>query len=209
MINHEANTTTILETRVHPDPSPSPRSPRGRPSSQDMISQDHFIPTDQDVLEAEYLIKRNRLRYVRIALFALVLVSSLAIVGCTAHPLLVYHRSHAQVDWWLPLWPQHFDLRPTHALVAAASAIAGMSLLVLEVSLVPSVSSSRFFSYFSTHVLIIRGSIATTSDQAAKYHNGCCWTQWPGCFDLQCRVLQCPRWQKGERYAVELDLSVE
>ncbi|KAI9721826.1 MAG: hypothetical protein M1812_002162 [Candelaria pacifica] len=103
-----------------------------------MISQAHFIPTDQDELEAEYLLKRNRLHFVRIGFFTLVLAGSLAAVGCTAHPLLVYHRSHAQVDWWLPLWPQHFDLRPTVALCVAGGVTAGLNLVGLVVALVPS-----------------------------------------------------------------------
>ncbi|KAI9810757.1 MAG: hypothetical protein M1827_006095 [Pycnora praestabilis] len=108
------------------------------PETFEMGSPTHFISTASDEREAVYLRNRNLLNRARIALAVVVLAASLAIVGCTAHPLHIYGQTHLSVSWWLPLWPEHFELRATRGLLGCAVVMAVVSVGYLGVAMVPS-----------------------------------------------------------------------
>ncbi|XP_014551230.1 hypothetical protein COCVIDRAFT_31204 [Bipolaris victoriae FI3] len=50
----------------------------------------------------------------------LVVVLSIAILGTSAHTLRVFNEQHLSNPWWAPMWPQHFDVQGTKALVASS-----------------------------------------------------------------------------------------
>jgi len=69
----------------------------------------------------------------------LVVALSIAILGTAAHTLNVYNKQHTSNPWWLPLWPQHFDVHGTKALVASAAVALVLSGVFLVMSLIPKV----------------------------------------------------------------------
>jgi hypothetical protein len=65
---------------------------------------------------------------------------SVAILGTSAHTLDVFNKQQSSNPWWLPLWPQHFDVHGTKALVGSSTATLVLSLVFLVGSVVPKVS---------------------------------------------------------------------
>jgi hypothetical protein len=59
-------------------------------------------------------------RSAQLAITALVVVFSLAIMGTSAHTLHVFNTQQTSNPWWLPMWPQHFATHGTKALVASS-----------------------------------------------------------------------------------------
>jgi hypothetical protein len=59
----------------------------------------------------------------RVVLTAVGLAAALAALGLSADTLLVYNNTHVPAEFLLPLWPDQFDLRPTHALIAASTIV--------------------------------------------------------------------------------------
>ncbi|UNI21526.1 hypothetical protein JDV02_007507 [Purpureocillium takamizusanense] len=57
----------------------------------------------------------------RVALTLLALLSGITILGLSANSLAVYKDTYVPDDYLLPLWPDHFDLRPTTALIAGSA----------------------------------------------------------------------------------------
>ena len=94
-------------------------------------------------LESKYLRRVRYLHYARLGLCILSVALSTAIVACEAHALHAYDSTHLDSEWWLPLWPQHFDLRPAVALLTGGAIVLLGSLTYLAVSLIPSVSPTR------------------------------------------------------------------
>lgn len=74
-------------------------------------------------------------------LTALVLVFSIAILGTAAHTLDVYNKQQTSNPWWLPLWPGHFEIGGTKALVGSSAATIVLSMVFLVFALVPRVRS--------------------------------------------------------------------
>ncbi|KFA63475.1 hypothetical protein S40285_00359 [Stachybotrys chlorohalonatus IBT 40285] len=70
----------------------------------------------------------------RVASTALALASSITVLGLTADALAVYNRTHVAPDFFLPLWPRGFDIRPTTALVATSTILLVVNLASLAVS---------------------------------------------------------------------------
>ncbi|KAI9842689.1 MAG: hypothetical protein M1837_006974 [Sclerophora amabilis] len=103
-----------------------------------MHSQSYYIDTSTDEHEAQYLITRSRIRWLRCGLTVLIVATALSIVGCLAHTFHVFHQTNLSPDWWLPLWPQSIDTRPTTALLSSSCVIACLSLVLLTASLIPS-----------------------------------------------------------------------
>lgn len=69
----------------------------------------------------------------RVILTAVGFAAGVAALGLSADALLVYNNTHVPAEFLLPLWPENFDLRPTHALIAGGIIVMianGISLLV-------------------------------------------------------------------------------
>jgi|SRR5689334_14436555 ABC-type uncharacterized transport system YnjBCD permease subunit len=80
------------------------------------------------------------LRLAQTVLTGLVVVFSLAILGCAAHTLDVFNKQQTSNPWWLPMWPQHFDTHGTKALIASSVIALVLSSAFLIASFLPSVS---------------------------------------------------------------------
>lgn len=93
-------------------------------------------------LEAAYLFNTRRLNRVRSGLTFVILACAAAVTGCAAHAVSKYNGTHLSNQWWLPLWPQHFDLRPTIGILACGAIITFLSLVFLAIAVLPSVSSA-------------------------------------------------------------------
>ncbi|KAH7313333.1 hypothetical protein B0I35DRAFT_270495 [Stachybotrys elegans] len=70
----------------------------------------------------------------RVFATALALAASVTVLGLSADALAVYSRTHVPAEFLLPLWPQNFDIRPTHALIATSVIVMVTSLASLAVS---------------------------------------------------------------------------
>jgi len=82
----------------------------------------------------------KRLRIAQLAISALCLVFSIAVVATAGHSLQVYRQQREDKNpWWLPLWPGHFDISGTHVLIGTGSVIIALNIIYLTVSLVPKV----------------------------------------------------------------------
>lgn len=68
---------------------------------------------------------------------------SVAILGTSAHTLHVYNTQQPYNPWWLNLWPQHFDVSGTKALIASATTSLVLCLVFLVVGVVPKFSISN------------------------------------------------------------------
>ena len=76
-------------------------------------------------------------------LLGLVVALSIAILGTSAHTLHVYNQQHMSGSWWAPLWPQHFDVNGTKAIVASSVVTMVLCGAFLAASFIPRVSESR------------------------------------------------------------------
>ncbi|KAI9755472.1 MAG: hypothetical protein M4579_004263 [Chaenotheca gracillima] len=100
--------------------------------------QSEYVDTSVDEQEAGYLLNRSRIHWLRTGLTLLVLAISLTITGCLAHSLHIFHETNVAPGWWLPLWPQDVNTRPTITLLGVSSAIAFLSLILSVASVIPS-----------------------------------------------------------------------
>ena len=82
----------------------------------------------------------NRIDSARIGATLLALLMGLTILGVSADALNVYNTTNVSADFFLPLWPQDFDLRPTVALVAGAVFVTATNVVSLLCSRVKVVS---------------------------------------------------------------------
>ncbi|KAF2120091.1 hypothetical protein BDV96DRAFT_486061 [Lophiotrema nucula] len=62
---------------------------------------------------------------------------AVATLGTAAHTLDVFNKQQSSNPWWLPLWPQHFDVRGTKAIIGSATTSLVLSLVFLVFALVP------------------------------------------------------------------------
>jgi hypothetical protein len=72
----------------------------------------------------------------------LVVLFSICILGTSAHTLDVFNRQHLTNPWWAPMWPQHFDVQGTKALIASSVVTLVLCGAFLIASFVPQVSDS-------------------------------------------------------------------
>ncbi|KAK6949978.1 hypothetical protein Daesc_008301 [Daldinia eschscholtzii] len=95
------------------------------------------IPTpysDVDPQDHQYQSHLKKLRLVdsaRIGLTGFALLCGLTILGTAADTLAVYNATHLPSDFHLPLWPDHFDLRPTVALVVGSTIVVIANIVSL------------------------------------------------------------------------------
>ncbi|KAK0722858.1 hypothetical protein B0T26DRAFT_643646 [Lasiosphaeria miniovina] len=59
----------------------------------------------------------------RIATTALALLMGATVLGVSANTLAVYDATHVPYDFFLPLWPDEFNIRPTVALVVGSTIV--------------------------------------------------------------------------------------
>ena len=72
----------------------------------------------------------------------LVVVFSICILGTSAYTLDVFNRQHLTNPWWAPMWPQHFDVQGTKALIASSVVTLVLCGTFLIASFVPQVSNN-------------------------------------------------------------------
>ncbi|TVY21818.1 hypothetical protein LARI1_G000236 [Lachnellula arida] len=102
----------------------------------------------------------------RLALTALALCSSIAILGTSGDTLSVFNTTHLSNDSILSLWPAKFDLRPTVALVVCSAIVVFASALSLAASKVSAVRNKPLIhssiSFLAPTVCLIAGLVGTS-----------------------------------------------
>ncbi|KAG6002995.1 hypothetical protein E4U21_002470 [Claviceps maximensis] len=93
---------------------------------------------------------------IRVAVTILALSAGIVTLGLSADTLAVYNATHLPADYMLPLWPENFDLRPTHALMAGGGIVTAMNALSLFASNTQSIRGrSTFHSAVSMTVPVV------------------------------------------------------
>ncbi|KAF2749787.1 hypothetical protein M011DRAFT_456550 [Sporormia fimetaria CBS 119925] len=73
----------------------------------------------------------------QVALIGIAAALSVAILGTSAHTLDVFNKQQTINPWWMPFWPQHFDVDGTKALIGSSAATIVLSMVFLAFALVP------------------------------------------------------------------------
>lgn len=92
---------------------------------------------NNDFLTVRYQSIAKKVHSVRIVLFGIVLIASVAVIGFSGSSLRKYGDVGSQADWVVPLWPRNIDLRPSHAILACGIITAVFSLTYLIASFIP------------------------------------------------------------------------
>jgi hypothetical protein len=75
----------------------------------------------------------------RIVISVVLIAAAAAMVGCEAHALQTYNSTNLSSEWFLPLWPQNFDLRPSIVIMVGGAVIILTSSLYLFCAVLPAV----------------------------------------------------------------------
>src|SRR5690349_10191280 len=114
---------------------PQSTSPKMSSSLKNELSSSEFEVEAQDLQLQAQLQSNLRLINVvngsRLALTVLALAAGITVLGVSANGLMVYHQTYLPVDFYLPLWPSQFDLRPTTALVAGGVVVTVANIVSL------------------------------------------------------------------------------
>lgn len=95
--------------------------------------------TTEDLLAAKYQKVSRWVHLMRVAIAAITLIASIAVIACVGASLRAYSNSRLEPEWILPLWPLDVDLRPSHAVLGCGITVALLSLGYLAVAFVPMV----------------------------------------------------------------------
>ena len=95
--------------------------------------------TTDDLLAAKYQKISRWVHLIRVAIAAITLIASIAVIACAGASLRAYSNSRLEPEWILPLWPLDVDLRPSHAILGCGITVALLSLGYLAVAFVPMV----------------------------------------------------------------------
>lgn len=95
--------------------------------------------TTDDLLAAKYQKVSRWVYLMRVAIAAITLIASIAVIACVGASLRAYSNSRLEPEWILPLWPLDVDLRPSHAILGCGITVALLSLGYLAVAFVPMV----------------------------------------------------------------------
>ena len=90
---------------------------------------------------SHYAVMSSNLRKVALGLTALSMCLSLAMLGTAGRSLHVYFSQKNTNDWFLPLWPSHFDTRELEMLVGTSAAVFVLNTVLAVALLVPAVCS--------------------------------------------------------------------
>lgn len=108
------------------------------------LSSSEFEVEAQDLQQQAQLQSKLRLINVvhssRLALTVLALAAGITVLGVSANGMLVYHKTHLPAEYYLPLWPSQFDLRPTAALIAGGVLVVVANIVSLFFSKIQAVS---------------------------------------------------------------------
>jgi len=88
------------------------------------------------------------LSHAQFGLSLLALLSSLVILGTTADTLAVYNTTHLDENFFLPLWPNDFNIKPTIALI-----VCGSIIVLANVISVSFMRIARLRQSLPTHIL--------------------------------------------------------
>jgi hypothetical protein len=76
----------------------------------------------------------------------IVVLFSICILGTSAYTLDVFNKQHLTNPWWAPMWPEHFDVQGTKALIASSVVTLVLCGAFLVASFLPQVSDiSKIF----------------------------------------------------------------
>jgi hypothetical protein len=107
------------------------------------LSSHEYTPSSSSTLQAH---KSNVVSSIGFGTNVLSLLTAITILGTAGDILSVYNTTHLGEDFFLPLWPTDFDIRPSVALVTCAAIITVSSIVGLVGAKVPAVRSPSFFS---------------------------------------------------------------
>jgi hypothetical protein len=80
---------------------------------------------------------------IRVSLTTTALLFGITILAVSADALTVYNNTHLPADFLLPLWPDHFDIRPTIALVVGSSIVNVSNIISLVFTKVDSLRTRQ------------------------------------------------------------------
>ncbi|RFU75656.1 hypothetical protein TARUN_6591 [Trichoderma arundinaceum] len=114
-------------------------------SLKNELSSSEFEVEAQDLQLQSELQSKHRLIDVvhgsRLALTILALAAGITVLGVSANGLIVYHETYLPADFYLPLWPSQFDLRPTAALIAGGVVVVVANIVSLFFSKIQALRS--------------------------------------------------------------------
>ncbi|ORY69913.1 uncharacterized protein BCR38DRAFT_420398 [Pseudomassariella vexata] len=102
--------------------------------TKDQASATDFEVESQDLHYQSQLRSIRLVDSIRVGLMAVALLSGLTILGTSGDALAVYNTTHLSADFYLPLWPDQFDLRPTVALVVSSAIVVLTNIISLVFS---------------------------------------------------------------------------
>ncbi|KAJ9656769.1 hypothetical protein H2201_008421 [Coniosporium apollinis] len=83
------------------------------------------------------IFKLSKPRLVQLASSTISSILCTAALGVSAHSFHVYRTERETNPWWLPLWPAHFNVHGTTALIGTSASILLLNLFYLTLSFVP------------------------------------------------------------------------
>lgn len=99
--------------------------------AQQVHSSSDFEVESQDLHLQAKLKTLRLLDGVRVGITAVALLAAITILGVSGDALAVFDSTHVPSEYRLALWPDHFDLRPTVALVVGSAIIVVSNILAL------------------------------------------------------------------------------
>lgn len=114
-----ASTTTVTASR--------PASVHSKPEFVTDFSE--FDNNDEDSTKDNKLVKT--LDSVRLGLTTLAVLSAITVLGTAGDALANYNSTKLGSDYILSIWPNEFDIRPTHAIVICSVIVLVSSLISL------------------------------------------------------------------------------
>lgn len=92
---------------------------------------------------------------VQLALAGLSGILATAVVGTAAHTYSVFHSQRSENNpWYLPLWPEHFDVTGTKAAIGTGVVVMVLNFGLLAITLIPKVRKRLSHSPIATYMLI-------------------------------------------------------
>jgi hypothetical protein len=102
---------------------------------------------------------------------ALSLSMAVAIDGTAIDTYRIFLRQRSVNNpWWLPLWPQHFDTTGTKVLIGASSGLALLNIVLLGLSVFPTVYSSSRFIINNVLTLLVQSNITGETHHHRNHH---------------------------------------
>ncbi|KAF2789448.1 hypothetical protein K505DRAFT_253390 [Melanomma pulvis-pyrius CBS 109.77] len=83
------------------------------------------------------------LRMAQAVLIGLCAIMSVCILGTSAHTLAIFNKQQTSNPWWLPLWPQHFEVHGTKGLLGSAVTVFVLCSVFLVFALVPALAKNQ------------------------------------------------------------------